>query len=214
MIDYNDARDLVIRANSTIKDAGFAPNVIEKAQHNMCAINVYDKLLENRIIWIDGEVTAETASNVISSLLYLQTVEGHEDDDITMYINSPGGSCRSGLAIYDVMKMIAPDVVTINVGMAASMASILLAGGTKGKRKALKNSRVMIHQPFTMLCGAMSPEDAAIEAKELQVVRDQLFTILSDATGKSKEELVKDAQHDFFLSAEEALEYGLIDEIV
>lgn len=214
MIDYNDARGLVIRANSTIKDSGFAPNVIEKATHNMCAINVYDKLLENRIIWIDGEITAEIASNIISSLLYLQTVEGHEDDDITMYINSPGGSCRSGLAIYDVMQMISPNIVTINVGMAASMASILLAGGTKGKRKALKNSRVLIHQPFTAMCGTIGPDEAIIEAKELQIIKNQLFTILSKTTGKSIEELEKDTQHDFYLSAEDALKYGVIDEIV
>ena len=185
------------------------PMVVEQTNRGERSYDIYSRLLEDRIIFLDGEITSQTANLIIAQLIYL---EGKDPDkDIMMYINSPGGSVVAGMAIFDTMNYIKCDVCTICVGMAASMAAILLSSGTKGKRFALPNSEVMIHQPLGGFQGQAS--DIKIHAEHMMKTKKLINKILSDNTGMPLETIEKDTDRDNFMAAEEAKKYGLIDKI-
>jgi ATP-dependent Clp protease protease subunit len=186
------------------------PFVIEKSGREERAMDIYSRLLKDRIIFLGMQITDDVANSVVAQLLFLQSDD--PKTDVHMYINSPGGSISAGLAIYDTMQFINCDVATYCVGQCASMGAVLLAAGTPGKRKALPNSRIMIHQPLAGMEG--SAEDILIHAKEFIKVKERLNRILIKHTGHPLEKIEKDTDRDRFMSAEEALEYGLIDHII
>ncbi len=187
------------------------PYVIEQTGRGERGMDIYSRLLRERIIFIGTPIDDHIASLTIAQLIFLEAEDSEKD--INLYINSPGGSVSAGLAIYDTMKYIKPDVATICVGMAASMGAILLAGGAEGKRTSLPNSRIMIHQPWVGgLQGQTS--DIEIHAKEMIKTRDILYQILANHTGKSFEQIKKDCDRDNFMSAEEAKDYHLVDNIL
>ncbi len=186
------------------------PVVVEQTNRGERSYDIYSRLLKDRIIMLSEEVNDTTASLIVAQLLFLEAED--PDKDIYLYINSPGGSITSGMAIYDTMQYIKPDVSTICVGMAASMGAFLLAAGAKGKRYALPNSEVMIHQPLGGFKGQAT--DIGIHAERILKMKKKLNTILSDRTGKPLEQVELDTERDHFLSAEEAREYGLIDEVI
>lgn len=186
------------------------PVVVEQTNRGERSYDIYSRLLKDRIIMLSEEVNDTTASLIVAQLLFLEAED--PDKDIYLYINSPGGSITSGMAIYDTMQYIKPDVSTICVGMAASMGAFLLAAGAKGKRYALPNSEVMIHQPLGGFRGQAT--DIGIHAERILKMKKKLNTILSDRTGKPLEQIELDTERDHFLSAEEAKEYGLIDEVI
>ena len=186
------------------------PMVVEQTSRGERSYDIYSRLLKDRIIFLDGEITDVTASLVVAQLLFLESED--PDKDINIYINSPGGVITAGMAIYDTMNYIKPDVCTICVGMAASMGAFLLSSGAKGKRYALPNSEVMIHQPLGGAQGQAS--DIKIAADHILRMRDRLNQILAKNTGQSLKKISADTDRDNFLSAQEALEYGLIDKVV
>lgn len=186
------------------------PMVIEKSPDGERAYDIYSRLLKDRIIFIGSPIDDQLANVVIAQLLFLEKEDPKKD--IILYINTPGGSVTAGMAIYDTMQYVKPDVATMVVGMAASMGSILLAGGAKGKRYALPNSRVMIHQVLGGAQGQAS--DIEIHAKEILSWKQQLNSILAKHSGQKIDKIEKDADRDFFLKAEEAKAYGLIDEVM
>ncbi len=185
------------------------PTVIEKSNEGERAYDIYSKLLKNRIILLSGEINDDMANVIIAELLYLDSLN---NQDIELYINSPGGSITSGMAIYDTMNFIKSDVSTTCVGMAASMAAFLLSCGKKGKRYCLPNSEVMIHQPLGGVQGQATEID--IVAKRIINLRKKLNTILSKNTNKTLKQIEKDTDRDYYMSAEEALDYGIIDKIL
>lgn len=186
------------------------PTVIENTGRGERAMDIFSRLLDNRIIMLTGEVNDAMASVIVAQLLYLEAQDA--DKDICLYINSPGGSVPAGLAIYDTMNYIKCDVSTICTGMAASMGAFLLSAGAKGKRYALPNSEVMIHQPLGGTQGQAS--DILIAAEHISKTRDRLNTIIAENCGKTVEQVARDTDRDNWLSANEACEYGLIDEVV
>ena len=186
------------------------PIVVEQTTRGERSYDIYSRLLKDRIIFLGDEVNDVTASLVVAQLLFL---EGEDPDkDINIYINSPGGSITAGMAIYDTMQHVKPDVSTICVGMAASMGAFLLAAGAKGKRFALPNSEIMIHQPLGGTRGQAT--DIKIHAERIIRIKNTLNQILSERTGKPLEIIERDTERDFFMSAEEAKEYGLIDQVM
>ncbi len=185
------------------------PMVVEQTNKGERSYDIYSRLLEDRIIMLSGEIDDATANTVVAQLIYLEAKD--PDKDICLYINSPGGSVTAGLAIYDTMNYIKCDVSTICIGMAASMGAFLLSSGKKGKRFALPNSEIMIHQPLGGAQGQAS--DIKIQADHILKIKDKLNKILSENTGKPIKQVEKDTDRDNYLSAEEALEYGLIDKI-
>jgi len=185
------------------------PMVVDKEINGERSYDIYSRLLKNRIILLTGEINDSTSSNIVAQLLYLDSL-GNED--ISLYINSPGGSVSAGMAIYDTMNFIKSDVTTICIGMAASMGAFLLAGGAKGKRFALPNAEVMIHQPSGGARGQAT--EIRIHAENILKTKRKLNEILAANTGKSIEEIERDTERDNFMSAEEAKAYGLIDEII
>ena len=186
------------------------PYVIEQTNHGERSYDIYSRLLKDRIIFLGEEVTDVTASLVVAQLLVLAAED--PDKDINLYINSPGGSVTAGMAIYDTMQYIKPDVSTICIGMAASMGAFLLSGGQKGKRFALPNSEIMIHQPSGGARGQAT--EIQIVAENILKTKKKLNEILAQNTGKPYEQIVKDTERDNYMSAEEALEYGLIDAVI
>ncbi|WP_430884922.1 ATP-dependent Clp endopeptidase proteolytic subunit ClpP [Fusibacter sp. JL216-2] len=186
------------------------PYVVEQTSRGERSYDIYSRLLKDRIIFIGDEINDQTASVVVAQLLFLEADD--PDRDISVYINSPGGSITAGMAIYDTMQYIKPDVSTICVGMAASMGAFLLTAGTKGKRLALPNAEVMIHQPLGGTRGQAT--DIKIHAERILKMRDKLNRIMSETTGQPLEVLERDTDRDNFMSAEEAVEYGLIDKVV
>jgi ATP-dependent Clp protease protease subunit len=188
---------------------GMVPVVIEQSGRGERAYDIYSRLLRDRVVFLVGPVNDQTANLVVAQLLFLESE--NPDKDISLYINSPGGSVYSGMAIYDTMQFIKPDVSTICVGMAASMGAFLLAAGTRGKRFALPNSRIMIHQPSSGAQGQAS--DIEIAAREILDVRKRLNSILSERTGQPIERIERDTDRDNFMSAEDAVSYGIIDRI-
>ena len=186
------------------------PIVIERTGRGERAYDIYSRLLKDRIVFIGDEINDLTASLVIAQMLFLQLE--NKDQDISVYVNSPGGSITSGLAIYDTMQFVSNDVATYCIGQAASMGAILVAAGTKGKRFILPNSRVMIHQPWGGFHGTAS--DISIHAEEMLKIKKKLTEILAKHTGQPIEKVEKDTDRDRFMSAEEAKAYGLVDEIL
>jgi len=186
------------------------PYVIEKSGREERAMDIYSRLLKDRIIFLGSSINDEVANSVVAQLLFLQSEDSKAD--VHLYLNSPGGSVTAGLAIYDTMQFINCDVATYCVGQCASMGAVLLAAGVNGKRNALPNSRIMIHQPLAGMEG--SAEDIMIHAKEFAKVKERLNQILLKHTGNPLEKIEEDTDRDRFMSAEEALEYGLIDHVI
>ena len=189
---------------------GYIPMVIEQSGRGERAYDIYSRLLKERVVFLVGPVNDSTANVIVAQLLFLESE--NPDKDISFYINSPGGSVSAGLAIYDTMQFIKPDVSTLCIGQAASMGAFLLAAGAKGKRFSLPNSRVMIHQPSGGFQGQSS--DIAIQAKEIMYLRTKLNQILAHHTGKTAEEIDVDTERDNFMSAEESVAYGMIDKVI
>lgn len=185
------------------------PIVVEQTNRGERSYDIYSRLLKDRIVFLGGEVDDTTASLVVAQLLFLEAED--PDKDIQLYINSPGGSITAGMAIYDTMQYVKPDVSTICVGLAASMGAFLLAAGVKGKRRALPNSEVMIHQPSGGARGQAT--DIAIVAEHIMKIKQKMNRILSERTGQTIERIAMDVERDFYMSAEDAKSYGIIDEI-
>ena len=192
------------------KNYSLIPTVIEKSQFGERDYDIYSRLLKERIIFLGDTIDDDVANTVIAQMLFLESQD--KTKDIKLYINSPGGSVTAGLAIYDTMQLIAPDVSTICIGLAASMASILLSAGAKGKRFVLPNSEVMIHQVMGGAQGQAS--DIEISARHILKLKERLNKILASHTGQKFEKVTKDSDRDYFMSAEEAVEYGLADKII
>jgi ATP-dependent Clp protease protease subunit len=192
------------------QNLGLVPMVIETSGRGERAYDIYSRLLKERVVFLVGEVNDHTANLVIAQMLFLESE--NPDKDISLYINSPGGSVSSGLAIFDTMNFIKPDVSTLCMGLAASMGAFLLSAGAKGKRFALPNSRIMIHQPLGGARGQAS--DIEIQAREILYLREQLNKILAERTGQTIETIAKDTDRDNFMSANQAQEYGLIDKVI
>ncbi len=191
-------------------DMNLVPYVVEQTSRGERSYDIFSRLLNDRIIMLNDKVDNASASIIVAQLLFL---EGQDPDkDISFYINSPGGSVSAGMAIYDTMQYIKCDVSTICIGMAASMGAFLLAAGTKGKRYALPNSEIMIHQPLGSAEGQAT--DILIHANHIKKIRSNINTILSEATGRSLEEIERDTERDNFMSAQEAADYGLIDKVI
>ena len=188
----------------------YVPIVVEQSNRGERSYDIYSRLLKDRIVFVTGEIDDTMANLVIAQLLFLESED--PDKDIHLYMNSPGGSVSAGLAIYDTMQYIKPDVSTICMGMAASMASVLLAAGAPGKRFALPYSRVMIHQPLGGVQGQAS--EIEITAREILRLRDEMNGILASHTGQTKEKIAQDTDRDNYMSSQQAKEYGLIDEVV
>jgi ATP-dependent Clp protease protease subunit len=198
------------RTTPDVNDLGLIPMVIEQSGRGERAYDIYSRLLKERVVFLVGPVTEVTANLIVAQLLFLESE--NPDKDIFFYINSPGGSVSAGLAIYDTMQFIKPDVSTLCVGQAASMGSLLLAAGDAGKRYALPNSRVMIHQPMGGFQGQAT--DIEIHAKEILYLRQRLNEILAKHTGKTVEVIARDTERDFFMSAEDAVKYGIVDKVL
>ena len=194
----------------TIQNLNQIPMVIESSGRGERAYDIYSRLLKERVVFMVGPVEDYTANVVVAQLLFLESE--NPDKDIHLYINSPGGSVTAGLAIYDTMQFIKPDISTLCIGQAASMGALLLTAGTKGKRFALPHARMMIHQPLGGFSGQAS--DIDIHAQEILKVRDNLNIILKDHTGQSMKNIQKDTDRDNFMSASESAKYGLIDKVI
>ncbi|MDL2322536.1 ATP-dependent Clp endopeptidase proteolytic subunit ClpP [Bacteroidales bacterium OttesenSCG-928-A17] len=186
------------------------PYILEERQLNVTQLDVFSRLMMDRIIFLGTQIDDYTANTLQAQLLYLDSADPGKD--ISIYINSPGGSVYAGYGIYDTMQIISSDVKTICTGMAASMAAVLLVAGTKGKRSALKHSRVMIHQPLGGAQGQAS--DIEITAREILKIKKEIYTIIADHSGQSYEKVLKDGDRDFWMTSEEAKEYGMIDQVL
>ena len=197
-------------ATAPVAAPGVLPTVVEQSGRGERAFDIYSRLLRERIIFLGTGIDDQVADSLVAQLLFLEAED--PEKDIQIYINSPGGSVTAGLAIYDTMQQVAPDVVTICYGLAASMGAFLLSGGTKGKRLALPNARIMIHQP---LGGAQGQAvDIEIQAKEILYLKDTLNGLMAEHTGQPLEKIAEDTDRDYFLSPAEAVQYGLIDRVV
>jgi len=205
-LNYGDA----IMNSLDIQALGLVPMVVEQSGRGERSYDIYSRLLKERVIFLVGPVNDQTANLVVAQLLFLESE--NPDKDISLYINSPGGSVSAGLAIYDTMNFIKPDVSTLCIGMAASMGAFLLAAGQKGKRFALPNSKVMIHQPLGGTQGQAT--EIEIAAREILKTREQLNKITAERTGQPLEKINLDTERDFYLSAEETKEYGIVDQVI
>ena len=202
-----------ILVNNTMPEPqglNYIPMVIEQSGRGERSYDIYSRLLKERVIFLVGPVNDMSANVVVAQLLFLEAE--NPDKDISLYINSPGGSVTAGMSIYDTMQFVKPDISTLCVGQAASMGAFLLAAGAKGKRLSLPNSRIMIHQPSGGFQGQST--DIQIQAKEIMYLRDKLNSILAHHTGRSAEEIDRDTERDNFLSAEQSVAYGLIDKVI
>ena len=194
----------------SVLDGYINPTIIEERQRTVASMDVFSRLMMDRIIFLGVPIDDDVANIITAQLLFLASNDNNSD--ISLYLNTPGGQVSSGLAIYDTMQIIEPDVATICTGMAASMGSVLLCAGASGKRSALKHSRVMIHQPLGGARGQAS--DILIAAQEIDKIRKELYAIISEHTGQPVEKIYADGDRDFWMNSQEALEYGMIDEIV
>jgi ATP-dependent Clp protease protease subunit len=193
------------------KRIGLTSHIIEDANQGIM-IDVFSKLIDERVIFLCTELNADVCNIIKAQLLYLEQIDSSKD--IKIYIDSPGGSVYSGLGLLDTIEYVKPDIVTINTGLAASMAAVILCSGTEGKRKSLKRSRTMIHQPMAGFGGYLQASDIEIDAKEINSLKRELHQIISDRTGQKYEKVEKDSDRDYWMTAEEALKYGMIDEII
>jgi ATP-dependent Clp protease, protease subunit len=209
---FNSLVEDLVNAHASIepRGLGMVPIVIEQSGRGERAYDIYSRLLRERVIFLVGPVMDQTANLIVAQLLFLESE--NPDKDISLYINSPGGSVSAGLAIFDTMRFVKPDVSTLCMGIAASMGSFLLAAGSKGKRFALPNSRIMIHQPSGGAQGQAS--DIEIQAKEILYLRERLNRLLSEATGQPVERIARDTDRDTFLAAEDAVSYGIVDRVL
>jgi ATP-dependent Clp protease protease subunit len=198
---FDDYFKKTSKKSSQFLDDGFSPSLFD----------VFSKMLNDRIIFLNTDLESGVCNLLKAQLLYLENIS---DDDISIYIDSPGGSVYSGLGLLDVMEYIKPDIETINTGLAASMAAVILCSGTLGKRKALKRSRTMIHQPLGYGGWVQQASDMEIEAREINDLKRELYEIISDRTGQKYDKVYKDGDRDYWLSAKEAKDYGIIDEII
>ena len=194
----------------SVMDGYINPTIIEERKLNVASMDVFSRLMMDRIIFLGVPIDDDVANIIQAQLLFLASTDSASD--ISLYINTPGGQVSSGLGIYDTMQIIEPEVATICTGMAASMGSVLLCAGAEGKRSALKHSRVMIHQPLGGARGQAS--DILIAAKEIEKIREELYTIIADHTGQPLERIYADGDRDFWMNSQEAKEYGMIDEIL
>jgi len=186
-------------------------NTTQLLESNGLPVDIFSKLLDERIIFLTTEIDSDVCNIIKAQLMYLDT---ESDEDIKIYIDSPGGSVYSGLGLLDVMDFVKSDIVTVNTGLAASMAAVLLCSGTNGKRKALKRSRTMIHQPLGYGGWMQQASDIEIEAKEINSLKKELYEIISDRTGQKYDKVYKDGDRDYWMSAQDAKKYGMIDEII
>ena len=198
-----------MRAPMVASDSYISPSILEERQLNVTQMDVFSRLMMDRIIFLGTEVNDYTANVIQAQLLYLDSVDS--DKDISIYLNTPGGSVYAGLAIYDTMQFVKSRVATICTGMAASMGAVLLVAGEKGMRAALPHSRVMIHQPMGGIQGQAS--DIEITAKEILKLKDELYQIIADHSGQAMDKIRQDADRDYWMTAAEALEYGMIDKV-
>ena len=194
----------------SVLDAYINPSIIEERKLNVAQMDVFSRLMMDRIIFLGVQIDDDVANIIIAQLLFLASMDPKAD--ISLYLNTPGGHVSSGLAIYDTMQLIQPDVATICTGMAASMGSVLLCAGAKGQRSALPHSRVLIHQPLGGVQGQAS--DILIEAKEIEKLRTELFSIIAQHSGQPYEKVAADGERNFWMTAQEALEYGMVDKIM
>ena len=201
---------MTIHRYQSALDAYINPTILEERRLNVASMDVFSRLMMDRIIFLGVPIDDDVANIVTAQLLFLASNDS--SSDISLYLNTPGGQVSSGLAIYDTMQLIEPDVATICTGMAASMGSVLLCAGAAGKRSALPHSRVMIHQPLGGAQGQAS--DILIAAQEIEKIRKELYTIISEHSGQSLEKIYADGDRDFWMNAKEALEYGMVDEIL
>lgn len=220
MDNYNDFKKYAVKHRginsitldkiSSVYNSYISPTIIEERQLNIASMDVFSRLMMDRIIFLGLPIDDYVANVIQAQLLYLDSADPGKD--IQIYINSPGGGVHAGLGIYDTMQYISSDVATICTGMAASMAAVLLCSGVKGKRSALKHSRVMIHQPMGGAQGQAS--DIEITTREILKLRNELYTIIADHSGKNFEEIEKNSDRDYWMTANEALEYGMIDDVL
>lgn len=209
---FNNISDFNVSTSNNMEPQGLGliPMVVEQSGRGERSYDIYSRLLKERVIFLVGPVNDMTANLVVAQLLFLEAE--NPDKDISLYINSPGGSVTAGMSIYDTMQFIKPDVSTLCIGQAASMGAFLLASGAKGKRFSLPNSRVMIHQPSGGFQGQST--DIQIHAKEIMYLRGKLNGILAHHTGRSTEEIDRDTERDNFMSAEQSVEYGMVDKVI
>lgn len=213
----NDFRKYAIESISVSKFDDYFRKLNKKnmtshlLESNGMSVDIFSKLLDDRIIFLSDEIDSDICNIIKAQLLYLET---ESDDDIKIYIDSPGGSVYSGLGLLDVMDYVTPDIVTINTGLAASMGAVILCSGAKGKRKALKRSRTMIHQPLGYGGYVQQASDMEIEAKEINSLKKELYEIISDRSGQSFDRVNKDGDRDYWMTAVDAKKYGMIDEII
>ena len=207
---HQDISSTTLSRYQSAVDAYINPSIIEERKLNVAQMDVFSRLMMDRIIFLGVQIDDDVANIIIAQLLFLASVDPKAD--ISLYLNTPGGQVSSGLAIYDTMQLIQPDVATICTGMAASMGSILLVAGQKGKRSALPHSRVMVHQPLGGVQGQAS--DILIEAKEIEKLRTELFSIIAEHSGQPYAKVAADGERNFWMTAKEALEYGMVDQIL
>lgn len=198
------------RYQNAVNNSYVSPTIIEERQMNIAQMDVFSRLIQDRIIWLGTAIDDDVANIIQAQLLFLSSVD--DKKDISLYLNTPGGSVTAGLGIYDTMQLITPNVSTICTGLAASMGSVLLCAGAKGKRFALPHSRVMIHQPLGGVKGQAS--DILIEAKEIEKFRTELYNIISEHSGQSFDKVFADADRNYWMTSNEALEYGMIDKVL
>ncbi len=204
------AQEQIMGGGHPLRVTGLTPNIIEERPMNVAVMDVYSRLMMDRIIFLGYPISDEVANIVTAQLLFLESTD--RTRDIQMYINSPGGSVHAGLGMYDTMQFITPDIATICTGMAASMGAILMCAGAHGKRTALKHSRIMMHQPSAGAGGQAS--DIEITVNEIRKLKKELYAILAEHTGQDEEKIAKDCDRDKWLTATEAKEYGLVDEVL
>lgn len=192
-------------------DSYLNPTILEERKLNVASLDVFSRLMLDRVLFIGVPIDDDVANIIQAQLLFLASTDSNAD--ISLYINTPGGQVSSGLCIYDTMQLIEPDVATINTGLSASMGSILLCAGTRGKRSALPHSKVMIHQPIGGT-GRAQASDIEIAAREILKTRDELYRIISEHSGQPMEKIIKDADRDYWMTAQEAVEYGMVDNIL
>jgi ATP-dependent Clp protease, protease subunit len=209
-VTHHGISSIKLHQYSSMASGYITPTIVEERPLNVATMDVFSRLMMDRIIFLGVPIYDDVANIIQAQLLFLESTDAKRD--VQIYINSPGGSVYAGLGIYDTMQYVTPDVATICTGMAASMAAILLAAGKKGKRSCLNHSRVMIHQPLGGVQGQAT--DIEITAREILKLKDELYQILADHTGQDKEKIQKDGERDYWMRSEEAKEYGMVDEVL
>jgi ATP-dependent Clp protease protease subunit len=207
----NDKMVSTTYLNDYFKKLNIRNNTTQLIESNGMSVDIFSKLLDDRIIFLCTEIDSDICNIIKAQLMYLET---QNDDDIKIYIDSPGGSVYSGLGLLDVMDYVSPDIITVNTGLAASMAAVILCSGSKGKRRALRRSRTMIHQPMTGFGSYAQATDIEIESREINSIKRELYEIISEKTGQNYDKVFKDGDRDYWMSSQDAKKYGMVDEIV